>query len=42
MDNPIALLTGPLQIASFAVQMAVGSAVTSWLIACFAAMTEER
>ena len=42
VNNVVALLTGPVQIASFAVQMAVGSAVTSWLIACFAAMTEER
>jgi hypothetical protein len=42
MDNVVALLTGPLQIVSFAVQMAVGSAVASWLIACYAAMTESR
>jgi len=42
VNNVVALLTGPVQIASFAVQMAVGSAVTSWLIACFAAMTTEE
>jgi hypothetical protein len=42
VNNIVALLTGPVQIASFAVQMAIGNAVASWLIACYAAMTEER
>ncbi len=42
VNNIVALLTGPLQIVSFAVQMAIGNAVASWLIACYAAMTEER
>jgi hypothetical protein len=42
VSNVFALLTGPVQIASFAVQVAIGNAVASWLIACYAAMTEER
>jgi hypothetical protein len=42
VNNIVALLTGPVQIASFAVQVAIGNAVASWLIACYAAMTEER
>jgi hypothetical protein len=42
VNNLWAILTGPVQIASFALQMAVGNAIASWLIACFAAMTEER
>jgi len=36
------LLFGPMQIVSFTVQSAVSNAVGSWLIASFAAMTEDR
>lgn len=42
LNNVWALLTGPVQIASFAVQSAVANAVASWLIACYAAMTDGR
>jgi hypothetical protein len=41
--NDIAsLFFGPVQIVSFTLQSAVGNAIGCWLIACFAAMTEER
>jgi len=39
-NNFWALFTGPVQLASFAVQSAIGNAVALWLIACYAAMTD--
>lgn len=42
VNNLWALMTAPVQIASMAVQSAVGNAVALWLIACYAAMTDGR
>jgi len=39
-NNFWALFTGPVQLASFAAQTAVGNAIASWLIACYAAMAD--
>jgi hypothetical protein len=41
-NDIVALLTGPVQMASFGLQMAVAAGVQSWLVACFAAMTEDH
>jgi hypothetical protein len=40
VNNFWSLFTGPVQLASFAAQSAIGSAVGLWLIACYAAMTD--
>jgi hypothetical protein len=41
-NDLLSFFTGPVQISSFGLQMAVAAAVQSWLVACFAAMTEDH
>ena len=41
-SNLLAVITAPLQIAASAAQSAVANAIACWLIAAFAAMTEEK